>query len=166
MLNWTNNITIKIIFIVDKIKNNWISKTLTFLQQVPPWTWDTRQHEVHRQQGCAHQLSDTPKHQALDEQQEQQMVVTLQLPTHYKPRKNLRKLLTNSTKYRFIATQKVLINNKSVTWVDLKTSPKAPLTSFCLFSSGISSNSAMTWWCCRIPFPFASILLTPWDFEC
>ena len=42
--------------------------------------------------------------------------------------------------------------------VDLKTSPKAPSVSFCLFSSGISSNSAMTWWCCRMPLPLASIL--------
>ena len=45
-----------------------------------------------------------------------------------------------------------------VTCVDLKTSPKAPSVSFCLFSSGISSNSAMTWWCCRMPLPLASIL--------
>ena len=48
---------------------------------------------------------------------------------------------------------------KKVTCVDLKTSPKTPPWSFFLLSSGISSNSATTWWCCRIPLPLASSLL-------
>lgn len=54
-------------------------------------------------------------------------------------------------------------NREKITCVDLKTSPKAPSCSFFLFSSGISSNSAMTWWCCRIPLPLASSLLSQQD---
>lgn len=64
----------------------------------------------------------------------------------------------SSETYREIKTQKAKRKGDIVTWVAFRTSPNAPSASFFLFSSEIDSNSAISWWFCKIPLPLLSIL--------
>ena len=48
--------------------------------------------------------------------------------------------------------------NTIASWADRRNSKKAPPLSFFCVSKGIASNSAMIWWCCRMPLPLASTL--------